>query len=180
MRDQIAPAAIITAGLLDGGLNGATAVARSDCTARILLREAFMAFCRRHPDLALRLMSEIGTHLRRMAAFVDLVTAAGIQQRLARVLLDLRDEAGSEQFALPCGQAELAARLGTVRELIYRHLKLLEARGVLRFAGKQIVVTDSAALLCAAGVSIVTEHVFEPHAAPPHPACLVLGNPRTS
>ncbi len=172
--EQAAPAAIVTVGLLDGGPNRATGIAASDCTAYILRRDPFIRFCRRNPDATIGLLSEIGAHLRRTSAFIDLMTAAGIHQRLARVLLDLMEEQGNPHFLLPCTHTELAARLGTVRELISRNLKLLEDRGVLRVAGKDISITDAPALVSAAGACIGAAHVFEPHAAPPNPACFVL------
>jgi CRP/FNR family transcriptional regulator len=174
VREQRAPAAIFTAGLLDGGSNCAAAIATSDCATYVLKRDRFLRFCRHNPDVAICLLTEIGSHLRRTSAFMDLITATGVHQRLARVLLDLMEDAGSAQFALPCSQTELAARLGTVRELIYRNLRLLRSKGVLQFSGKHIVVTDAPALVSAAGASMGGAHVFEPHGAPPHPACFIL------
>jgi len=174
VREPSAPAAIVTAGLLDGGPNCANAIAMSDTVLCVVLREPFLRFCHRNPSVALHLLSEIGAHMRRTSAFIELVTAAGVCQRLARVLLDVMEDAGSPEFPLPCSQAELAGRLGTVRELIYRNLKLLEARQVLHFSGKHIIVTDPAALTSVAGVSSGAAHVFESQAVPPHPACFVL------
>jgi CRP/FNR family transcriptional regulator len=178
LREQHAPASIVTAGLLDGGPNGATAIAVTDCTTHLLPREPFMRLCRRNPEVSIRLLTELGTHLRRTSAFMGLVTAAGVYQRLARVLVDLLEETGNPEFALPCSQTELAGRLGTVRELIYRNLKALESKGVLRFSGKHIIVNDAQALVTAAGASAGGAHVFESHAAPPHPACFVLEHSR--
>jgi CRP-like cAMP-binding protein len=174
LRNQAAPATIITAGLLDAGPNCATATATSRSTVYVLSRDVFIGFCRRNPDFAVRLLSEIGTHLRRTSAFIDLITASGISQRLARVLIDLMNEAGVPDFVLPCSQTELASRLGTVRELVNRNLRLLEARGVLHCFGRRIVVTDVPALIAAAGPSASAAPVFEPHASPPNPACFVL------
>jgi hypothetical protein len=67
--------------------------------------------------------------------------------------------------------------LGTVRELVNRNLRLLEARGVLRCSGERIMVTDVPALIAAAGIAI-TAPVFE--AAPPNPACFVLERSKRS
>ena len=174
VRDENAPGVIATAGLLDGGPNCATAVAISECLTYLLPREPFLRFCRRNPDVAICLLAEIGAHLRRTSAFIDLVTATSVYQRVARVLLDLMEDAGTAEFILPCSQTELAARLGTARELIYRNLKLLESKGVLRFSGKRVVIADAPALFTAAGASSGAPHVFESHAAPPHPACFIL------
>lgn len=172
-REQTAPAALMTAGLFDGGLNWATASASSGCTIYVLRRKPFVRFCRRNPHLTIRLLSEVGGHLRRTSAFIDLITAGGTCQRPARVLLDLMDEGGSARFALPYSHAELGARLGTVRELIYRNLKLIESRGVLQFSGKEIT-ERVAALSAVARVYSGAVRVFESQAAPPIPACFVV------
>lgn len=174
LRDETAPATIITTGLVDGGPNCATAIATSHSVLYVLQRESFLRLCRRNPDFTVCLLSEIGAHLRRTSAFIDLITASGVYQRLARVLLDLMKETDSLEFDIPCSQTELAARVGTVRELISRNLKLLEAKGVVRSSGKHIVVTDAPALAAAAGASPSAAHVFESHAAPPNPVCFVL------
>ena len=174
LRDETAPATIITAGLVDGGPNCATGIATSRSVLYVLQRASFLRLCRRNPDFTVCLLSEIGAHLRRTSAFIDLITAAGVYQRLARVLLDLMKETGSLEFDLPCSQTELAARVGTVRELISRNLRMLEANGVLRSSGKHVIVTDPPALAAAAGVSGGAAHVFESHAAPPNPVCFVL------
>ena len=174
LREQTAPAAIVSLGLLDGGPNCATATASSESMTYVLLRDAFLRLCHDNPDVTIRLLGEIAGHLRRTSAFIDLVTATGTCQRLARALLELMEEAGSPSFELPSTHAELACRLGTVRELIYRNLKALESRGVLQFSGKQIVVHDAVALRSAAACSTGAAHMFEAHAGSPIPACFVL------
>jgi CRP/FNR family transcriptional regulator len=174
LREQAAPAAIVSLGLLDGGPNCATATASSDSTTYVLLRDPFLRLCHDNPDVTIRLLAEIAGHLRRTSAFIDLVTATGTCQRIARALLELMEEAGSPSFELPCTHADLACRLGTVRELIYRNLKALEARGVLHFSGTHIEVHDAAALSSAAAYSTGAAHIFEAHAGPPIPACFVL------
>jgi len=47
---------------------------------------------------------------------------------------------------LPLTHAQLAARLGTVRELVARALGQLEGAGVIRRTGKRIVIQDRARL----------------------------------
>jgi CRP/FNR family transcriptional regulator len=173
--EQTAPAVIISSGVLDGGSNCATATAASECVTYVVARGSFFRFCRRNPNVAIRVLSELGGHLRRTSAFIDLVTAAGTHQRIARVLLELMEEAGALHFTLPCSHGELAMRVGTVRELIYRNLKMFEARGILKADRRDIVITDAAALRAEAGVPRYATRVFETRATPPVPACVVLG-----
>ena len=174
LGEQIGPCGIVTTGLLDGESNGVTAAAGTPCTTYLLSRESFLSACRDNPELAIRLLAEIGPHLRRTSAFIDLISTTDMCQRVARVLLELMEEVDSPSFSLPCSHVELASRLGTVREVIYRKLKELESRGVLRIESKHIIVTDPQALFHEAGPFRNTTHVFELHATPPIPVYFVL------
>jgi CRP/FNR family transcriptional regulator len=45
-------------------------------------------------------------------------------------------------FSLPGSNQELAAQLGTVRELVSRNLSRLQAEGLLKLEGRQVVIPD--------------------------------------
>ncbi|KPV48231.1 Crp/Fnr family transcriptional regulator, partial [Kouleothrix aurantiaca] len=57
----------------------------------------------------------------------------------------LLDQAASSAGA-PLTQAEIAARLGTAREMIGRSLKLFEAQGLIRLDRGVITILDRAGL----------------------------------
>ena len=181
LSEESGPTAILTSGFLNGTINSVTATAVSDCSTVVIDRDAFNRVCKKSPEVAVRLLSEIAGHLCRTSGFIDLITATDTRRRVARALLDLMEESGSPEFVLPCSHANLANRLGTVREVVFRNLKSLERQGILRTTGLRVTIHDPQALSSAAGVSPGAIRVFEPRAAPPIPAYFVLhfGGPRT-
>ena len=69
-----------------------------------------------------------------------------MQGRLAGLLLEQAAAAERGEAAAPLTQAEMAARLGTVREMVGRALKTFEALGLLRLDRGVIVLLDRAGL----------------------------------
>jgi len=73
-----------------------------------------------------------------------------VRHRLASFLLRLarqgtRVPRGIE-IALPANQQEIAAQIGTVRELVSRGLGRLQAQGTLEIEGRRIVIRNLKAL----------------------------------
>ena len=66
--------------------------------------------------------------------------------RLARTLLEFRDQIGSDNFTLPVTHEELALRLGTVREVVSRNLSRFQAEGFLRVQRRDIAILKPEAL----------------------------------
>jgi CRP/FNR family transcriptional regulator len=50
--------------------------------------------------------------------------------------------AAGVEFSLPGSNQELAAQLGTVRELVSRNLSRLQAEGLLKLEGRRAVIPD--------------------------------------
>lgn len=176
--EESAPCVLITPGLFDRGSNCATAAAATDVSAYVLRPRAFKLFCRQHPNILLCLLAEISRRLRQTSEFIDLVTVGSIRQRVARALLDRMNECGSPVFHLPCSQAKLALSIGTVREVVFRHLKQLQSEGVLHFHGSEFVVDDLRSLQAAAGGKIGSAQIFGPHTTPSIPAYMAPGSGR--
>jgi CRP-like cAMP-binding protein len=68
-----------------------------------------------------------------------------VQGRLASLLLT-QAEAAARGEAYPLTQAEIAARIGTVREMVGRTLRSFEGAGLIRQDRGAIVVVDRAGL----------------------------------
>ena len=172
--EETAPCILITPGVFDGGNNCVTAAAASDGLAHVLEAGTFKRFCMDHPNVLLQLLTDFSRRIRQTSEFIDLVTVGSIRQRVARVLLDLVDDCGDAAINLPCSQAKLALSIGTVREVVFRHLKHLQSEGVLHFHGSEIVVDNLGALQVAAGAPIGSSHVFGPYATPAIPAYIAF------
>ena len=145
-REQVfhteGPAATLgEAPLLDGRGYIASAVAREASRVLFLPRADLVRLCHRHPVVALTMAVTLARRLRRFADLVADLAFRRVNERLARYLDDAAGT-GNGAFDLALTQAQLAARLGTVRELVARSLGQLEAKDVIRRNGARIVIRD--------------------------------------
>jgi CRP/FNR family transcriptional regulator, cyclic AMP receptor protein len=135
-----------TVPMFDGGTCPANAQALTDVALLGLPREAMRRVVEEHPPLALALLREFTRRLRHLVNLVDDLSLHTVQGRLAGLLLDQAVAAERDQAIPPLTQAEMAARLGTVREMIGRALKTFEVLGLIRLERGQISIRDRAGL----------------------------------
>jgi CRP-like cAMP-binding protein len=133
--------------VFDGGPYPASAVAVEDAEIAFISRRDFQAFCLEHPEVALKVLSVVGTRLRRLVGIIEELSFTTIRQRLIAMLIKLAQTNGKTtergvEFQLPATHQELANQLGTVRELISRNLMRLQAEGLLEVDARQIVVKN--------------------------------------
>ena len=100
-----------------------------------------------HPEVALKVLTVVGKRLRRLVAIIEELSFNTIRQRLVSTLVRVARTEGKQtaqgvEFLLPASHQELANQLGTVRELISRNLKRLQAEGLLEVDSRRIVVRD--------------------------------------
>lgn len=132
--------------VFDGGPCPANAQALGDVTLILFPNDVLRAATRRHPDLAVALLNEFGVFLRRLVNLVDDLALHTVQGRLARLLLERAEAAADGTVPGPLTQAEMAARLGTVREMVGRTLKTFEGLGLITIERGAITVRDRAGL----------------------------------
>jgi CRP/FNR family transcriptional regulator len=89
----------------------------------------------------------VGKRLRRLVEIIEELSFTTIRQRLVSTLVRVAQSEGKQtarglEFLLPASHQELANQLGTVRELISRNLKRLQAEGLLEVDSRRIVVKD--------------------------------------
>ena len=133
--------------VFDGGPYPASAVAIEDTEIAFISRRDFNAYCLEHPEVSLKVLTVVGTRLRRLVGIIEELSFTTIRQRLIATLLKLAQSEGKKtargiEFQLPASHQELANQLGTVRELISRNLTRLQAEGLLDVDARQIVVKD--------------------------------------
>src|SRR5499425_628600 len=133
--------------VFDGGDYPAAASALEDTEVLFVSRRDFQNFCREHPDVALKVIAVVGSRLRRLVGIIEELSFATVRQRLIAVLLRLAQSSHTRSkegvhIELSQSHQELAAELGTVRELVSRNLSRLEAEGFLNVEGRKIVVKD--------------------------------------
>jgi CRP/FNR family transcriptional regulator len=144
---ESAPTSIAEVPLFDGGAYPANATALRDTLAFLLHKDDFRRFCEQHPAVPLKVLVAVGKRLRTLVQLVETVTFGSVRQRLARVLLQAVENAPPGADAgIAITHEELAARLGTVREVVSRNLARFQAEGLVQVVKRQIVVLDAAAL----------------------------------
>ncbi len=135
-----------TVPMFDGGTCPANAQALDAVALLALPRDRLRRVVEEHPALALALLKEFTGRMRHLVNLVDDLALHSVQGRLAGLLLEqaLAAERGAPTTSLT--QAEMAARLGTVREMVGRALRTFEALGLLQLDRGVIVLLDRAGL----------------------------------
>lgn len=137
------PAATLgEAPLFDRGGYIATAVATAPTRALFLPRAHVLALCRRHPSVALAMLEALSRRVRAFAEIVGDLAFRPVAERVARYLASAGARRRSGEVDLPLTQAQVAARLGTVRELVARALAELARTGVIARRRSTIVIRD--------------------------------------
>jgi CRP/FNR family cyclic AMP-dependent transcriptional regulator len=131
-----------TVPIFDGGPCPANAEALSDVELLRLPRDPLLQVVDAHPALARALLREFTGRLRHLVDLVDTLALHTVQGRLAGLLLEQAEAAERGEPIYPLTQAEMAARLGTVREMIGRTLKSFEALGLIRMDRGAIALLD--------------------------------------
>jgi CRP/FNR family transcriptional regulator len=134
--------------LFDGGGYIASAVALAPTRVLFLPRAEVFQLCRRYPAVALAMLKTLARRVRHFAGIVSDLAFRPVAERLARHLE--ASVAGpiksGTSLELTLTQAQLAARLGTVRELVTRAFSQLEERGVISRERSRVTVRDPARL----------------------------------
>jgi CRP/FNR family transcriptional regulator len=137
--------------VFDGGPYPATTIAEEDSAVLYLARNNVRRFLLEHPAAALGALSALAKKLRMVAAMVEQLSLMDVGQRLASLLLEEAQKqtphlANGSSFSLPLSHGQIAARLGSVREVISRGLQKLTRLGVISVQGHRITVLDVATL----------------------------------
>jgi CRP-like cAMP-binding protein len=126
--------------------NPATAVALEPAGVWLIPRATLLRLLRERPEFAEQLVAKMAA---RMLYLVNLVTDLSLHTvtaRLARLLLESADADGRLSRPRWYTQAELAARLGTVPDVVQRALRELERDDLIRVERHQIRILDHTAL----------------------------------
>ncbi len=133
--------------VFDGGAYPASAQAVSEAKLLFVSKQHFQALCMQHPDVALKVLKVVGGRLRRLVGIIEELSFTTVRHRLAAFLVRLaRTEgkagSGGIEFPLNDNNQEIAAQLGTVRELVSRNFSRLQAEGLIRLDGRSVLVPD--------------------------------------
>lgn len=127
----------------DRGPYPANARARGDTELLVLETDRLEAVLGQRPRISRHLLRTVGVRLRRLVAVVEQISFQEVVHRLAAHLLERAD--GGTPFELGTN-ADIAAQIGTVPELVSRNLSRLHASGGLGLEGRKVYAIDRAAL----------------------------------
>jgi CRP-like cAMP-binding protein len=131
-----------TVPMFDGGPCPANGSALSEVELLVLPRELLLPVVEAHPPLALALLGEFTGRLRHLVNLVDTLALHTVQGRVADLLLLQAEAAEQGEQSTPLTQAEMAARIGTVREMVGRTLRGFETLGLIRLDRGTITLLD--------------------------------------
>ena len=123
----------------DGGMNPVNVEALETCRVWVIDSEKLRALVLAHPTFAQKVLVNFGEMLRGMVRMVSEMAFYQVTHRLARLISELPVDG---QRAPHWTQEQLAARLGTVREVVARSLKELERSGAIRIEDRRIQIAD--------------------------------------
>ncbi|HRF59876.1 MAG TPA: Crp/Fnr family transcriptional regulator [Fimbriimonadaceae bacterium] len=132
--------------LLDGEPRSADVTTEEPTELLVLEREAFLRTLKSSPDTGLRIMAALSRRLRELG---DRATRRSpVRERLALLLIDLAEHYpetlpnGAIRIDAAFTRAQLAERIGSRREVVSRELSRLRQEGLIKPAGRGIVIPN--------------------------------------
>ncbi len=130
----------------DGGPNPASAETLEPSTIYLIRRAHLLQLIQQYPAIAMALLRVFAGRLRHLTTMVEDLSFKHVTSRLAKILLEYAagpaaegDGAGLKRRLT---QQEMAALIGTAREMVGRSLRNLEAQGAVRVDRHRIVITN--------------------------------------
>ena len=143
--------------ILDGGPNLASAIAMTPIVLYGMTRSDIEELLRENPMIAMNVIRVLSKKVRHFVSMVEDLSFRDVTSRVAKLLLEYAtdhgggSEEGTQRPRLT--QQEMAAMVGTAREVVGRSLKVLEEEGAIRMDRHRIVVTNRKALQQMSGVT---------------------------
>jgi CRP-like cAMP-binding protein len=132
--------------LIDDQPRSAHVIAMDDSQLLILRREDFRRRVEANPTVAWALLTELSRRLRRADVKIGGLVLLDVPGRIARLLLDLADEAGSDAIEKPLTHQTIAQMIGASRETVSRAMKEFQDAGLITVERRRISVGDRDAL----------------------------------
>jgi CRP/FNR family transcriptional regulator len=124
-----------------------TVAADEDSAVLFLDKREVKSLCLKHPEIGLAALKLLAGRLRKCAERVEALSLREVDQRLARWLLtEARARGkrtdGSLELTLVLTNQQIAARIGSVREVVSRALARLQQNGLILVEGRRVLITN--------------------------------------
>jgi CRP-like cAMP-binding protein len=161
-REQVlsterAGAVLAAVPVFNGGKFFSTVIADTNSQVLCIEKRRVHELCREHTEVLWNLARVLGHKIRHYADLIEALAFQNVEQRVARYLLTVARERGVRVgegyvFELTLTRAEVANRLGSVREVVSRAFTHLEKTGLIHMEGRRlIIVADMRTLAAFAG-----------------------------
>lgn len=124
--------------------NPATVIALEPSTALLVRRDAMIRLLDAHPRLARIMIQKLAARVQHLITLVEDLSLRTVEARMARMLL-AGGRQGEDQTVSRrrwATQNEMAARLGTVPDVVSRTLRKLASEGMIEVSRHQIKILD--------------------------------------
>lgn len=121
--------------------NQAAVIALEASQVWLVRREPLLHMLDEHPALARQVVKDLAGRVMHLVQMVEDLSLRSVEARLARLLLELAEDETIQRRRWAT-QAEMAARLGTVPDVVNRALRKLAAAGLIFVERQQIQILD--------------------------------------
>ena len=133
--------------VFDGGGNPVNAEALEPSRVWVVEAACIRQMVATSPEFSQKVIYNLGQNLRMLVHAASEMAFYQVTHRLARLITQLpTEELGGGDGTSRLTQEQLAARLGTVREVVARSLRELERSGAIRTENRRITIADSGLL----------------------------------
>lgn len=122
----------------DEGTNPVNVEALETCRVWVINSGKLHELVRSHPEFAHKVLANFGRMLRGLVQKVSEMAFYQVTHRLARLIAEMPDDKTGPHWT----QEQIAARLGTVREVVARSMKELERSGAIKVEDRRIHIID--------------------------------------
>lgn len=137
--------------VFDEGPYPSTTAAEEDSTVLFLRREDVLQLCLDRPVISLAAVRLLAGRLRACASMIESLSLRDVDRRLAQLLLEEASDYGrrtgkSIEFQLSLTHQQIAARIGSVREVVSRAFNRIQQSGLIRTEGRRVFIPSEEAL----------------------------------
>lgn len=168
-REQVihierAGATVAEVPVFDDGTFPSSVAAEENTKVLFIDKRDVRLLCLQHPEITLAALKVLAKRLRRCAELVETLSLREVGQRLARFLLAEARRKGSPKIGgqatvkLTLTNQQIAARIGTVREVVSRAFTRLQQDGLIEVQGRVLSIPDPDALAAYAGQNETEEN----------------------
>jgi CRP/FNR family transcriptional regulator len=130
--------------LKEDRINHASVESLTDSTVLVLLANDFDEFLSHYPDFSTALLKNLAKRMAKTTSLAANLSLYTVRSRLAQFLIDLAER---PQSAGGWTQDEIAAHIGTVRDVVGRLLREFESQGLIKRDRQNIILLDRKALM---------------------------------